>query len=152
MPKSAQPSAPVCQPAANDGGARTGQPMSSANSTPKTIGQWHTRPKSEGNHTQQGKPTGVICMSNAEPVEVSLRIMAALDYARANDAEDVRAHYLSQVKQITDVVGLADLTTSELVTLATLLAPAHSRVLTGSVLVDDPAATGKLLRLIRDEI
>lgn len=82
---------------------------------------------------------------------MSLRITAALDYANASDDRDIRDHYLWTVTQITDVVGLADLTTAELVTLTALLIPAHSRVLAGRGLPDDAAAPGKVLRIVRDD-
>ncbi|OBK65856.1 hypothetical protein A5653_02810 [Mycobacterium colombiense] len=42
-----------------------------------------------------------------------------------------REHYMRKVAEITDVVGLEDLTEDELVTLTVLLAPAHARFVAG---------------------
>jgi hypothetical protein len=83
---------------------------------------------------------------SGESVEVGLRVTAALDYANSI-SDDVRDHYLWNVQQITDVVGFADLTTSELISLSALLIPAHSRVLAGREPPHDPPTAR--LRLIR---
>jgi|GEM_PF-4599404 len=45
---------------------------------------------------------------------------------------DGRAHYLWMVQEITSSVTLTSLTTAELISLAALLAPAHSRFLTNN--------------------
>lgn len=87
-------------------------------------------------------------MPNIEPVEVGLRVTAALDYARSSQDEDIRPHYLHMVQQLTEDVRLADLTTEELVSLTALLIPAHSRVLTGRPRPDAAAPGGRLLWLL----
>lgn len=104
-----------------------------------------------GSSFQLVSEVGVGIQDNIEPVEMSLKITAALDYANASDGRDIREHYLWTLTQITDAVGLADLTTAELVTLTALLIPAHSRVLAGRGLPDDASAPGKVLRLVRDD-
>lgn len=87
-------------------------------------------------------------MSETEPVAVGLRITAALDYARSSNEMDMRAHYLWQVQQITSNVSLDDLTTPELVSLAALLIPPHSRVLSGRRRTEPTSPVGKVLRLV----
>ncbi|OBJ00218.1 hypothetical protein A5624_08505 [Mycobacterium sp. 1482292.6] len=42
-----------------------------------------------------------------------------------------RGHYMRKVAEVTDVVGLEDLTEDELVALTVLLAPAYGRVRSG---------------------
>ena len=84
---------------------------------------------------------------SSEPVEVGLRVTAALDYARASDEADIRPHYLWQLERITETVTLDDLTTSELVALTALLIPAHSRLLAG-LSPTDQGPPGKVLRLV----
>lgn len=83
--------------------------------------------------------------SSVDPVDVGLCVTAALDYAQSV-GEEVRAHYLWNVQRITDVVGMADLTTSELISLSALLIPAHSRILAGRDRPHDAPTTR--LRLI----
>jgi hypothetical protein len=86
----------------------------------------------------------------SDAVEVSLRISAALDYANTGDPDKIRPQYLWLVENITHHVGLEDLTTQELVTLAALLAPAHARFLNGRGTTDDsPPTGGKVLRFVR---
>lgn len=78
-------------------------------------------------------------------IETNLRISAGLDYVAASgDGEDVRAHYLWMVQQITRDVPLEKLTTSEIVSLVAVLIPAHSRVLGRDV----GGPPGRLLKLI----
>lgn len=88
---------------------------------------------------------------NVEPVEMSLKITAALDYANASNDQDIRDHYLWTVGQITDVVAPTDLTTAELVTLTALLIPAHSRVLAGRVRPESSSPVVRALRLVPDD-
>ena len=76
------------------------------------------------------------------------KITAALDYAELN-GEDVRAHYLHTIQQITTELNLSDLTTSELIALKSLLIPAHSRLLTGTPC--PPERNGPLLRIVRQD-
>lgn len=83
----------------------------------------------------------------SESVDTGLRIIAALDYAKAS-GEDVRPHYLDSCRQITEDVNLDDLTTAELVALKALLIPAHARFLAGTP--QPPEGYGRLLRLVRD--
>lgn len=83
--------------------------------------------------------------TDTNPVDVGLRITAALDYARSR-GQDVRSHVIWQVEQIVQRVGLSDLTTEELVCLADILAPAHARILSGGLPADPP--TGRLLKLV----
>jgi hypothetical protein len=60
--------------------------------------------------------------------------------------------YMRLIECITSDVTLDDLTTAELMSLAALLLPAHTRLLTtGRDAADDPAAAGKFLRLVRDD-
>jgi hypothetical protein len=70
-------------------------------------------------------------VSDTEPIEVGLRITAALDYARSSTDENIRPHCLWQLEKIAEAVTLDDLTTAELVSPAALLIPAHARLLTG---------------------
>jgi hypothetical protein len=86
-------------------------------------------------------------MPDAEPVEVGLRITAALDYARRSAHENIRPHYLWQLEKITETVTLDDLTDAELVSLTALLIPCHTRLLTGRPAADEGAA-GRLLRIV----
>jgi hypothetical protein len=81
-----------------------------------------------------------------QPVEVGLRITAALDYAR-NSTEEIRPHYLWHLEKITEAVTLDDLTTAELVSLTALLVPAHARVLDGRA-APDKGTTGRVLHLV----
>lgn len=83
-------------------------------------------------------------MSKTEPVEVALRITAALDYVSSSNDDELRPHYLQEVSQITEVVSLSDLTTAELVSLTALLIPAHSRILEGRPRPDAVAPVGRL--------
>jgi hypothetical protein len=85
-------------------------------------------------------------MSDAEPIEVGLRITAALDYARSSSNENIRPHYLWQLEKITETVTLDDLTTAELVALTAFLIPAHTRLLTGRPA--DEGCPGRLLRIV----
>ncbi|OBJ43097.1 hypothetical protein A5621_00795 [Mycobacterium colombiense] len=48
-----------------------------------------------------------------------------------------RGHYMRKVAEITDVVGLEDLTDDELAAFVVLLAPAHARVLAGQLVAGD---------------
>lgn len=90
-------------------------------------------------------------MEDVEPVEVGLRVTAALDYCRSSHDEDIRPHYLRMVQQLTEAVNLTDLTASELVSLTALLIPAHSRVITGRARPDATPPVGKILTLVRDD-
>lgn len=87
-------------------------------------------------------------MSTTEPVEVALRITAALDYVRSSNDDELRPHYLQEVQQITDVVSLSDLTTAELASLTALLIPAHSRILAGHPRPDAAPPVARLLHLV----
>lgn len=89
-------------------------------------------------------------MPNSEPVEVGLRVTAALDYVRSSNDDDIRPHYLRMVQDLTEEVHLSDLTTAELVTLTALLIPAHSRILTGRARPDAAAPIGNL-RIVRND-
>lgn len=71
------------------------------------------------------------------PVDVSLRITAAIDYVNNGDDRDMRAHHMWQAEAIVDDIGLDDLTTAELAALVAVLIPAHSRFLAGRLPVDD---------------
>jgi hypothetical protein len=90
-------------------------------------------------------------MPEAEPAEVGLRITAALDYARRSSNENLRPHYLWQLEKIAETVTLDDLTDAELVSLTSLLAPAHARLLSG-LPTPEQAPTGRLLRIIPDAV
>jgi hypothetical protein len=59
--------------------------------------------------------------------------------------------YMRRLERMSTDVTLDDLTTAELMSLAALLSPAHTRVLTGRGTAFDPAAAGKFLRLVRDD-
>lgn len=89
-------------------------------------------------------------MGSTESVDVALRITAALDYVRLSKDENIRAHHLWELEQVTQAVGLEDLTTAELVTLLSVLIPAHTRVLTGRPSVHE-RPTGSLLRLVSNQ-
>jgi hypothetical protein len=63
--------------------------------------------------------------------DVGLRVMSALSYSYNGSDEDLRPHYMWQVKQLTKELSADDLTTPELIAFIALLAPAHSRLLSG---------------------
>lgn len=88
-------------------------------------------------------------MSNNAPIDVGQRVNAALDYAESVDDVEVRAHYLWEIEQLTSVVNLTDLTTSELISLTALLIPAHARFLARRGRPDAPTPTKKGLHVIR---
>jgi hypothetical protein len=52
--------------------------------------------------------------------------------AMTQNDNNVRAHYMWTIEQITNSVPLADLTTAELISLTNLRIPAHSRFLTNT--------------------
>jgi hypothetical protein len=63
--------------------------------------------------------------------DVGLRVTSALNYAHTGDDEELRPHYLWQVRQLTKELSADDLTTPELVAFIAVLIPAHSRLLSG---------------------
>ena len=85
-------------------------------------------------------------MSETDPVGMSLRMTAAMDFVRNGSDEDMRQHFRWQAEQILGSLALDDLTTAELVSLVTVLIPAHSRAL-GPQDVEH----GPVLRLIRPD-
>lgn len=89
-------------------------------------------------------------MTGAKASTVGQVIDAAISYAGHLNEKDIRTHYLHSLQDITSRVGLEDLTTAELVSLAALLIPASGRALSGRGLPDDPGTSqGKILNLVR---
>lgn len=84
-------------------------------------------------------------MTNTAPINIAGRFTGVRNYAESVKDSNVRAHYLWEVEQITSVVNLTDLTTEELISLAALLIPAHSRLLSGWT----KAGPKRALRIIR---
>jgi hypothetical protein len=88
-------------------------------------------------------------VSNTQPVEMSLRLTAALDYVAAGDASDVRDHFLWLVKQMMADMVPEDLTTEELVTTVVAWSPAHSRAISSREPSDGESAT--ILQLVPND-
>lgn len=84
-------------------------------------------------------------MPNTDPVAISLRMVAALDYLAAGDDKDMRDHCLWLVRQMMASMVPEDLTTSELVATVVAWTPAHSRILRGQPVHVD---TATVLRLV----
>lgn len=97
-------------------------------------------------------------MSATESMDFSLRVGAALDYARLSEGENVRAHYVWLFKEMmatfADNGGVEALSTSALVATVVAWSSDHSRLVSGGqhaggdavvlrlVLADDAAASG----------
>lgn len=79
-------------------------------------------------------------------IETSLRISAGMDFVAAGNDEDVRGHYLWQVKQLMHALAPEDLSTPELVSLVAVLIPAHSRLLGGQPTGRDSATVLSIVR------
>jgi hypothetical protein len=75
------------------------------------------------------------------------RVSAALNFLQSGE-EDVRDHYLWQVRQVLGDMTPDDLSTEALVSLLAVLIPEHSRVLTSRRPVGGETR-GRLLHLIR---
>ena len=91
---------------------------------------------------------GGFVMSNTEPVEIGLRVTAALDFLRSG-GEEMRDHYLWCVRQVMSSLPLDEVSTSALVSILAVLVPEHARFLRGR----EPGTgvvVAPLLKLIRD--
>lgn len=88
-------------------------------------------------------------MSDLEPIQAGLRVTAGLDFLRTAGGEDVREHYLWQLKQMMLDMPPEKISTSALVSLVAVLIPEHARVLAGR----QPASgvPVAVLRLVRDD-
>lgn len=75
---------------------------------------------------------GEIHLSITDPIGMSLRLTAAMDYVANSRDEDVRPHYLVVARQMLADIQFSDLTTAELVSLVSVLMPARSRKLAGT--------------------
>lgn len=84
-------------------------------------------------------------MPNTDPIDIGLRMTAALDYVAAGNEKDIRAHYLWLVRQMMAHMTPDDLSTSELVATIVAWMPTHSRLLGGQPTDGD---TPTILRLI----
>lgn len=78
---------------------------------------------------------------NTDPIDIGLRMAAALDYVAAGNDKDIRTHYLWLVKQMMAHMTPEDLSTSELVATIVAWTPAHSRTLLGGKPADGDTAT-----------
>lgn len=84
-------------------------------------------------------------MSATEAVDVSLRMAAALDYARLGKDEEIRAHYLWLVKEMMARIAPEDLSTSALVSTVVAWMPTHTRLLLGKPREGDSATILQLV-------
>jgi hypothetical protein len=87
----------------------------------------------------------MIRLSNIQPVEMSLRMTAALDYVAAGDETEIRHHFLWVVKKMMADMVPEDLTTAELVTTIVAWTPAHSRIISGRTGGEPTAAVLQLV-------
>ncbi len=87
-----------------------------------------------------------------DAVEMALRMSAGIDYANSIKSDDVREHYIWLNEQLAMRIGLEDLSVNELVSLATVLIPAHSRVIAGGRRpAEPPTGAASILRMVRDD-
>lgn len=88
-------------------------------------------------------------MPTVEGVEAGLRVTAALDFLDAGGGDDMRDHWIWQLKHVLTDLTPEYLSTATLVSVLAILIPDHSRFLAGRLPVD--RGPGTILRLIRDD-
>lgn len=85
--------------------------------------------------------------SEVNSVETGLRVTAGLDFLRSGGGEELREHYLWQIKQMMSAMPPDQLSTSALVSLVAVLIPEHARLLAAR---EPGTVSGTVLRLVRD--
>lgn len=92
---------------------------------------------------------GSLGGSKLDGVEAGLRITAALDFMRCGgDAEELRAHFLWEVKTIMTEMNPEDYSTTGLAALLGVMIPEHASFLNGRVTPAAGRTEGKILRLL----